>query len=72
MPRSFRHRLKTSSRIVVLLILVALSLASAVGLAGCGSGGFLGKAQGQTSYTITIHATSGQLDRQSTVQLNFE
>ena len=65
--KRFRRRLKS-----VLVLLVALSLGAAAGLGGCGSGGFLGAPVGKTSYTITIVATSADLVRTSTVQLNFK
>jgi sugar lactone lactonase YvrE len=76
--KRFRARLTTSSpqrawpRMLLLLLFGALSLGLVAGLGGCGSGGFLGTPPGQTSYTITISATSGTLVRTSTVQLNLE
>jgi hypothetical protein len=57
---------------LLLLLFGGLSLGLVAGLGGCGSGGFLGSPPGQTSYTITISATSGTLVRTSTVQLNLE
>jgi large repetitive protein len=67
--KRFRARL---TRMLLLLLFGALCLGLVAGLGGCGSGGFFGSPQGQTSYTITISATSGTLVRTSTVQLNLE
>jgi hypothetical protein len=69
--KRFRARLTTLPR-MLLLLFGGLSLGLVAGLGGCGSGGFLGSPPGQTSYTITISATSGTLVRTSTVQLNLE
>jgi hypothetical protein len=68
--RRFRARLTTGP--LLLLLFGGLSLGLLAGLGGCGTGGFLGTPKGQTSYTITISATSGALVRTSTVQLNLE
>jgi hypothetical protein len=65
--KRFRKRLRSG-----VILLVALSLGGAAGLGGCGSGGFLGTPVGKTSYTITIVASSADLVRTSTVQLNFK
>jgi hypothetical protein len=70
--KRFRARLTTLPRMLLLLLFGALSLGLVAGLGGCGSGGFLGSPPGQTSYTITISATSGTLVRTSTVQLSLE
>jgi hypothetical protein len=70
--KRFRARLTTLPRKLLLLLVGAVSLGLVAGLGGCGSGGFLGSPPGQTSYTITISATSGTLVRTSTVQLNLE
>jgi hypothetical protein len=70
--KRFRARLKTLPRLLLLLLFGGLSLGLVAGLGGCGSGGFLGSPPGQTSYTITISATSGTLVRTSTVQLSLE
>ena len=70
--KRFRDRLRTLPRLLLLLLFGGLSLGLVAGLGGCGSGGFLGSPPGQTSYTITISATSGTLVRTSTVQLNLE
>jgi sugar lactone lactonase YvrE len=70
--KRFRARLTTLPRMLLLLLFGGLSLGLVAGLGGCGSGGFLGSPPGQTSYTITISATSGTLVRTSTVQLSLE
>jgi hypothetical protein len=70
--KRFRARLTTLPRVLLLLLFGGLSLGLVAGLGGCGSGGFLGTPPGQTSYTITISATSGTLVRTSTVQLSLE
>jgi hypothetical protein len=70
--KRFRARLKTLPRLLLLLLFGGLSLGLGAGLGGCGSGGFIGTPPGQTSYTITISATSGTLVRTSVVQLNLE
>jgi sugar lactone lactonase YvrE len=70
--KRFRARLTTLPRMLLLLLFGGLSLGLVAGLGGCGSGGFLGTPPGQTSYTITISATSGTLVRTSTVQLSLE
>jgi Bacterial Ig-like domain (group 3)/FG-GAP-like repeat len=70
--KRFRARLTTLPRVLLLLLFGGLSLGLVAGLGGCGSGGFLGSPPGQTSYTITISATSGTLVRTSTVQLSLE
>jgi hypothetical protein len=70
--KRFRARLTALPRMLLLLLFGGLSLGLVAGLGGCGSGGFLGSPPGQTSYTITISATSGTLVRTSTVQLNLE
>jgi DNA-binding beta-propeller fold protein YncE len=70
--KRFRARLTTLPRMLLLLLFGGLGLGLTAGLGGCGSGGFLGSPPGQTSYTITISATSGALVRISTVQLNLE
>ena len=67
-----RFRARLTSRLLLLLLFGGLSLGLVAGLGGCGSGGFLGSPPGQTSYTITISATSGTLVRTSTVQLSLE
>jgi Bacterial Ig-like domain (group 3) len=70
--KRFRAQLTKLPRVLLLLVFGGLSLGLVAGLGGCGSGGFLGSPKGQTSYTITISATSGALVRTSTVQLNLE
>jgi hypothetical protein len=70
--KGFRARLRAMPRTGVLALVAALSLAAALGLGGCGSGGFFGSPKGQTSFTITITATSADLVRTGTVQLNLE
>jgi large repetitive protein len=70
--KRFRARLTTPTRMLLLLLYGGLSLGLVAGLGGCGSGGFLGTPAGQTSYTITINATSGTLVRTTAVQLNLE
>ena len=70
--KRFRARLTALPRMLLLLLFGGLSLGLVAGLGGCGSGGFLGSPPGQTSYTITISATSGTLVRTSTVQLSLE
>jgi hypothetical protein len=70
--KRFRERLTKLPRMLLLLVFGGLSLGLVAGLGGCGSGGFFGSPKGQTSYTITISATSGTLVRTSTVQLNLE
>jgi uncharacterized membrane protein YedE/YeeE len=70
--KRFRARLTARPRMLLLLLCGGLSLGLGAGLGGCGTGGFLGTPKGQTSYTITISATSGALVRTSTVQLNLE
>jgi hypothetical protein len=70
--RSFRARLRAMPRTGVLALVATLGLGAALGLGGCGSGGFLGTPKGQTVFTITITATSADLVRTGTVQLNLE
>ena len=70
--KRFRERLTKLPQMLLLLVFGGLSLGLVAGLGGCGSGGFFGSPKGQTSYTITISATSGTLVRTSTVQLNLE
>jgi hypothetical protein len=70
--RRFRARLRAMPRTGVLALVATLGLGAALGLGGCGSGGFLGTPKGQTVFTITITATSADLVRTGTVQLNLE
>ena len=63
--KRFRARLTAIPRLLLLLLCGGLSLGLLAGLGGCGTGGFLGTPKGQTSYTITISATSGTLVRQA-------
>jgi hypothetical protein len=70
--RSLRRRLQTTPGPLSLLLLGTLSLATAVGLCGCGSGGFFGPTSTSGNYTITVTATSADLVRVSTVKLTIQ
>jgi hypothetical protein len=59
------------NRVLSVLLLLIAGLAAMAGLSGCGSGtGFYG--QQQTSYTVTLTATSGALSHSTTVTLTVE
>ena len=70
--RRVRARLKALPRSLTLLLFAVMSLGLATGLSGCGSKGFFGDSLSGQSFTITVHATSADLVRTSTVQLNFQ
>jgi hypothetical protein len=66
--RSAGKRLRA---IIFTLLLTAAALGTLSGLSGCATGnGFFG--QQQSSYTVTVTATSGPLTRSTNLTLNVE
>jgi len=61
---------RLDKHLLIVLLLLA-SAGAAVGLSGCGSSnGFMG--QSPKNYTITVTATSGSVQKTSTVNLNLQ
>ena len=70
--KRFRSRLTGSAGLLALLVFSLMTLGLAMGVSGCGAGGFFGDPLAGQSFTITVHAKSADLSRSSTVQLNFK